>query len=103
MNEDFLGQLLNKQQNSAAVPSNKTITRWALQVIRLLYPEQSKHVFISIEQLKEKFAKLELELCKIMDATKACSDCNSEQLAKAFFNELPRDLPRFKYRYRSHF
>ena len=89
MDDDFLGQLLYKQQNSAAVPSNKTITRWALQVIRLLYPEQSKHVFISIEQLKEKFTKLEIELCKIMDATKACSNCNSEQLAKAFFNELP--------------
>ena len=89
MDEEFIWQILNKQQQAAAVPSNKIITGWAMQVIRLLYPEQSKQVFISIQELQQQFKKLETELCQIMDATKACSNCNSEELAKAFFEELP--------------
>jgi serine O-acetyltransferase len=89
MNEDFLLQLLNKQQKSAAVPSNKTINGWALKVIRLLYPEQSKQIFMSIQELRDEFEKLEVELCHIMDATKACHNCDNEKLAKTFFEELP--------------
>ena len=89
MNEEFYRQILNKQQHAQAVPSNKAITRWALQVIHLLYPEQSKQVFISVDELKQEIQKLETELCQIMDATKACSNCNSENLAKDFFENLP--------------
>jgi len=89
MNDDFYRQILNKQQHAQAVPSNKAITSWALQVIRLLYPEQSKQVFISVDELKEEFVKLEAELCHIMNATKGCNNCDNERLAQAFFEELP--------------
>jgi serine O-acetyltransferase len=89
MNEDFYRQILTKQQHAAAVPSNKAITNWAQQVIRLLYPEQSRQVFISIDELKQEFEKLQAELCLLMNATKACNDCNNEQLAKSFFEDLP--------------
>jgi serine O-acetyltransferase len=89
MSEDFYRQILNKQQHAQAVPSNKAITSWTLKVIRLLYPEQSKQIFISIDELKREFKNLEAELCHIMDATKACSNCDNENLAKAFFDQLP--------------
>ncbi len=71
------------------MPSNKEITTWALQVIRLLYPEQSKKVFISIGQLQDEFKKLEDELCHIMHVTTACGNCDNERLAKSFFDQLP--------------
>lgn len=89
MNDEFYRQILNKQQLVEAVPSNKEITAWAMQVIRLLFPEQSKKVFISIGQLQDEFAKLENELLHIMDATKACSDCDNRNRAKSFFDSLP--------------
>ncbi|MDB5117957.1 MAG: serine acetyltransferase [Mucilaginibacter sp.] len=89
MSEEFYRQILDKQQQAAAVPSNKEITTWAMQVIRLLYPEQSKKIFISTGQLEDEFGKLQQELRHIMDATKACSDCNNEILAKSFFDGLP--------------
>jgi serine O-acetyltransferase len=89
MNDEFYRQILNKQQLAEAVPSNKEITAWAMQVIRLLFPEQSKKVFISIGQLQDEFAKLEEELLHIMDATQACSDCDNKNRAKGFFNYLP--------------
>jgi serine O-acetyltransferase len=89
MSDQFYQQIFDKQQNIEAVPSNKEITRWALQVIRLLYPEQSKQVFATFSAVQEEFAKLENQLCVIMDATKACQNCNNEQIAKAFFEDVP--------------
>ena len=89
MNDEFYRQILNKQQLAEAVPSNKEITAWAMQVIRLLFPEQSKKVFISIGQLQDEFAKLQEELLHIMNATKACVDCDNKNRAKSFFEQLP--------------
>jgi serine O-acetyltransferase len=89
MNEEFYRQILDKQQAAAAVPSNKEITVWALQVIRLLYPEQSKKIFISIGQLADEFKKLQDELCHIMHLTRGCDDNHNEKLAETFFNSLP--------------
>lgn len=89
MNEEFYRQILDKQQQAAAVPSNKEITNWALQVIRLLYPEQSKKVFFTYPQLQEEFAKLQNELCHIMAGTRECSNCDNDKVAKAFFDGLP--------------
>ncbi|MCC8427131.1 serine O-acetyltransferase EpsC [Mucilaginibacter sp. UR6-11] len=89
MNDEFYRQILNKQQLAEAVPSNKEITIWAMQVIRLLFPEQSKKVFISIGQLQDEFAKLQEELLHIMNATKACGNCDNKDRAKSFFDQLP--------------
>ena len=90
MNEEFYQQILDKQQQAASVPSNKEITNWALQVIRLLYPEQAKKAFFTYPQLQEEFAKLQNELCQIMAATRECSNCNNDKIAKAFFDGLPQ-------------
>ena len=90
MNEQFYRQIFDKHQHVEAVPSNKEITSWALQVIRLLYPEQSRQVFSAVHQLMDEFVKLENELALIMNATKACQDCNNEQLAHSFFEQLPQ-------------
>jgi serine O-acetyltransferase len=89
MNDEFYRHILNKQQLAETVPSNKEITNWAMQVIRLLFPEQSKKVFISTGQLKDEFDKLQQELLHIMDATKDCNDCDNTGRAKSFFEHLP--------------
>ena len=89
MNGEFYQHIFEKQQQVEAVPPNKEITGWALQVIRLLFPEQSKKVYTGIGQLKEEFSRLENELCLLMNATKACRDCNNEQLAGLFFLQMP--------------
>src|SRR6185437_10087051 len=89
MEERFYRQIFDKHQRVEAVPSNKEITLWALQVIRLLYPEQSKQAFNSFHELKEEFAILERQLCHIMNTTKACQDCNNKALSAAFFDQIP--------------
>ncbi|SDE20178.1 serine O-acetyltransferase [Mucilaginibacter pineti] len=89
MSQEFYQQIFNKQQNLEAVPSNKEITKWALRVIHLLYPEQTAKLFATIDELKQEFALLEAELHHIMEATKACSDCDNKKRAASFFENLP--------------
>jgi len=89
MDEHFYTELFDKHSHVDAVPSNKEITSWALNVIRLLFPEHSKQVFNSVQSLKDGFEKLENELCHIMEATKACRDCDIRQLSKSIFRQLP--------------
>jgi serine O-acetyltransferase len=89
MNDDFLKHIFKKQQDANAVPSNKEISNWALELIRLLYPEKSKRSLNSINELKIEFASLENQLCKIMESTKACIHCKHAQLANEFFEQVP--------------
>lgn len=89
MKDEFLSHIFKKQQEANAVPSNKEISNWALELIRLLYPEKSKRTFNSISELQSEFKKLELELCRIMESTKACTNCNHAKLAEDFFAQVP--------------
>ena len=89
MTNTFLEEILNKQSQREPVPSNDVIAGWALELIYILYPEKSQYSYQSKEAIKDSFAKLEAELVQIMNATKACSDCNNEALSKTFFTNLP--------------
>jgi serine O-acetyltransferase len=89
MGDEFYQQLFNKQQHIEVIPSNAIIAGWALKVIYLLYPEQSKQMFNTIDELKEEVAKLQDELYHLMKATRACRHCNMERIAAQFFSMLP--------------
>jgi serine O-acetyltransferase len=89
MKDDFFEHIFKKQQEANSVPSNEEISNWALELIQLLYPEQSKRSFNSQEELKSEFKKLEIALCKIMESTKACLHCDHARMAKAFFDQIP--------------
>ena len=89
MSEEFYGQIFIKQQKLEYVPSNREITRWALRVIHLLYPEQTAKTFSTVDELKSEFVLLEAELYHIMEATSACADCDNKKRAAGFFESLP--------------
>ena len=90
MNEQFYLQIFHKHQHVESVPSNREITAWALHLIRLLFPEQSRQVFTGIDQLHDEFLALQKELCLIMNATKACQEGDNEGFAHDFFSQLPK-------------
>ncbi|MBD0285154.1 MAG: serine O-acetyltransferase [Bacteroidota bacterium] len=89
MNTKFYQQLYNKQQQKEAVPSNEVIAAWASKLILMLYPELSTHTYPSTQDIEAEFKKLEQTLIHILDATKACSQCNHKQIARFFFNHIP--------------
>jgi serine O-acetyltransferase len=89
MNAKFYQSIFEKQQQTEDVPPNAVITDWALQLIRLLYPEQSKQFFSSADQFEAAFKKLENSLASILDATSACKDCDNKERSADFFESLP--------------
>jgi len=89
MKREFYQHLFDKQRDIEAVPPNEVITDWALQVIRLLYPEQSKRFFESFIELEHEFGQLQESLTRILDTTQACHDCDNSVRAKKFFNNIP--------------
>lgn len=89
MNHDFYQDILDRQKKVEAVPSNKVIAEWASKVICLLYPELSECVFSSVQEIEEQVQLLKNELKIIMQATKACNECDNAAVAKKFFENLP--------------
>jgi serine O-acetyltransferase len=89
MKKEFYQHLFDKQQYIESVPPNEVITGWALEVIRLLYPEQSKRFFESHIELEQEFLRLQLYLTRILESTQACEGCDNSIKAKKFFSNIP--------------
>ncbi len=89
MTLDFYQHILERQQKVEAVPPNEVIAGWALQLIRLLYPEQAKKPYENVQQIRKAFKSSQEKLVGILNATKACCDCNNEEVATSFFERIP--------------
>ncbi|HSN08937.1 MAG TPA: serine O-acetyltransferase EpsC [Hanamia sp.] len=89
MKEEFLKNILLKQQQKEQVPSNKVIANWASRLICILYPEMSKCNYPTRDTIEAELEKLQQELKHLLDATKACSNCDHHKVAKDFFGQLP--------------
>lgn len=89
MTNAFLEEILSKQSRQEPVPSNKIIAKWASQLISVLYPQLSSYTHTTVGSIHTIILELQKELVQIMNATKACSDCNNEEISKNFFNHLP--------------
>jgi serine O-acetyltransferase len=86
---DFVKQLFERQQSSQSVPSNKRIAQWANDVISLIFPEKSEGLFETPAEMATRASRLQLELKSILDATRACNQCNNVEVAEKFFAQLP--------------
>jgi len=81
--------IFNKQQALEDVPPNESIAQWASELICLLFPELSACDYDSAEEVSKAFQSLETRLTSMLNATKACCDCNNELIANRFFNDTP--------------
>lgn len=89
MGEVIIQDILRKQGKVEKVPANELIADWASRLICLLYPELSDCQFDTTEKIREAFHKLQVELTGMLNATKACCDCNNEEIATVFFSRVP--------------
>jgi serine O-acetyltransferase len=89
MTIDLTKQIFNKQRSLEDVPPNEAIAAWASGLICLLFPELSTCKYQTEEEIEATFKQLEKELTLMMNATKACCNCNSELVARRFFNDVP--------------
>ena len=89
MYTNFFNQLLSKQQQKEIVPSNEVIAEWALNLIGLLYPELSISSYSSTTEIEDEYKRQETDLVNILNATRACKNCNNEEIARVFFKKVP--------------
>jgi serine O-acetyltransferase len=89
MNQNLFQQIYGKLQQLEAVPPNEEIAGWATKVIGLLYPELSDHIEKSVEEMETHADVLRHELTMLLNATKACRDCDNAAVAVKFFIQLP--------------
>lgn len=89
MEEQFYQHIFEKQLQIEAVPPNEVIASWAVRVLRLLYPEQSKRHYTDVMHIREEFAALQQNLLTILNETKACSNCDNDIVAGQFFDRIP--------------
>lgn len=88
-NEELYLHIYKKQEEIEAVPSSDVIVGWALDLLNLLYPERLTNQQYSLQEIRNLFQRLENALTSILNATKACDDCNNELIAKNFFEGVP--------------
>ncbi len=89
MSKAFLQEIISKEKALEYVPQNDIISGWASKLICLLYPELSQCRFDDIEHIEAAYGKLQKELVSMLNATKACCDCNNEHIAAVFFEGIP--------------
>ena len=89
MNQHFFQSIFDRQQQTEDVPPNAVITDWALQLVRLLYPEVSKQFFSTPLQFEAAFQQLETSFTNILDSTRGCQNCDNNLKSKIFFEQLP--------------
>lgn len=87
--KEFYLHILHKQLKADAVPPNHVIEKWAYDLLNLIFPERSVSLKQSLADVEIAFHRLEDELTQILNATKACYQCNNEAVAKRFFEQLP--------------
>ncbi len=89
MNQAFLKLIYQKHQTTESVPLTKDIANWAIKVVRLLFPEQAKDFFRSIDEIEGEFWNLGNELKFILNTTDECKDCDNEEKSNRFIASIP--------------
>jgi serine O-acetyltransferase len=88
MHKKLVEFILERQRSLEKVPPNKAIAAWAERLICILYPEHAECLPESAEKVAEALKALELELCSMLEDTRACHDCNQQGIAHDFFKQL---------------
>lgn len=85
---NFYEHIFKKQRAVQDMPSNKVIARWALDLLHMLFPQQSGN-FKHIQDVEDAFHESESDLMALLDKTKACADCDIRKISRDFFEQIP--------------
>ncbi|UBM60388.1 serine O-acetyltransferase [Marinilongibacter aquaticus] len=89
MDKKFLQHIFKKHQDTEAVPQTKELGKWANSVFNLLFPEQAKDFFPSVDEIEGEIWNLGNELRLFLVATDQCQDCDNAERVEKFKESLP--------------
>ena len=87
--QQFLEDIFQKHIRTENFPSSSSIARLMTKIMLVLYPEQTKKHFLSIEGLQEAFLRIETDLANMLGSMQSHLAMPSEVLAKEFMLQLP--------------
>lgn len=86
----FYDHLLHKQQEVIQMPSNKAITKWATDILDILFPEQQSEEYKNANDIEKALNKSEQVLENLMRQSRVCDRCPHKQIANHFFQNIPQ-------------
>jgi len=89
MNQDFYNHIYQRQQEVEPVPPNEVIATWITDLFALIFPERAETMSSSSKEVETVFNRMKLQLVTIMNATRACGNCDSTEKANQFFANIP--------------
>jgi serine O-acetyltransferase len=89
LSDSFLEELFQKHQNSPHFPKTQTIARLVNRLIFVLFPEQSKQSFGSVENLKSSFELIETDLAAIFKSMQQHLPQQAASLSRQFMQSIP--------------
>lgn len=87
--QQFLEDIFQKHIRTENFPPSSSIARLMTKIMLVLYPEQTKKHFLSIEGLQEAFLRIETDLANMLSSMQSHLAVPSEVLAKEFMAQLP--------------
>lgn len=88
MNQDFISYLFQKHQDIPKFPSTSSVCNFTTKTLLLLFPEQTKNRFKSIDELNLSLEDLRYELEFILIKMKEHLDDSPKAISTAFFKKL---------------
>ncbi|MFD1629434.1 serine O-acetyltransferase EpsC [Pseudopedobacter beijingensis] len=89
MDKEFYNYIFQKQLKTEVVPSNVDIAKWAMRLVRLIFPEQAVNPIKTYEEVEQAFEKIKTDLLFLLDTTHACKDCDHNLIVNEFIDFIP--------------
>jgi serine O-acetyltransferase len=87
--QDFLNTLYKKHISTEVYPATSSVSRIITKVLLILFPEQTKKHYLSVNELEDAFVKLQHELATVLLSMQAHLPENADNIARKFINQLP--------------
>ncbi|ADY54200.1 Serine O-acetyltransferase [Pseudopedobacter saltans DSM 12145] len=87
--KEFYKYIFDKHAKTELVPSNVDIAKWAIRLIRLIFPEQAVNPIKSFDEVENAFEQIRKDLLFLLDNTHACKDCDHNLIADEFMDFIP--------------
>ncbi len=89
LTKDFLNTLYKKHISTEIYPATSSVSRLITKVLLILFPEQTKKHYHSVDELADAFEKLEGELKSILSSMQPHLKKDASEIAKNFIQNLP--------------
>lgn len=89
LSDSFYNELFQKHQSTPHFPKTTTVARLVSRIILLLFPEQSRQVYTSIDSLKCSFELINKDFTELLDSMQEHLARSSSEIALEFAERIP--------------